>query len=209
MQRQQQVADLDSVEARNLEIGLRYSSQRFNADVSIYQLDQDNVIIRDTDFFNIDGTKTTSSGIEFSFGYEFSDRWSTQITGNYVEHKYDSDQFLGDININGNDIDTAPKWQGNVFLNWQPIEALSMQLNLAHVDEYFLEPENQRVYPGHTLLNLRGRYQITNRLQASVRLTNLTDRRYAERADFTSFTNERYFPGEPRSVFAEIEYQFN
>jgi len=39
-------------------------------------------------------------------------------------------------------------------------------------------------------------------------MLNVADQRYAERADFTSFTDERYFPGEPRSVFAEARYRF-
>jgi outer membrane receptor protein involved in Fe transport len=40
-----------------------------------------------------------------------------------------------------------------------------------------------------------------------VRVRNLLDERYAERADF-AFGNYRYFPGAGRSVYGSIGYRF-
>ena len=111
--------------------------------------------------------------------------------------------------INGNEIDTAPTTSANAALLWSPGEKLSGELELQHLGAYFLEPENLREYPGHEVLNLRARYQFSDRLSATVRLINLTDERYAERADFTTFTDERYFPGLPRRAFVGLEYRFN
>ena len=42
-------------------------------------------------------------------------------------------------------------------------------------------------------------------LELIVRLNNLTNRDYADRADY-AFGNYRYFPGRGRELFAEIRY---
>jgi hypothetical protein len=56
-------------------------------------------------------------------------------------------------------------------------------------------------------LNLRGWVAITeDKHRIAVRLTNLLDNRYAERADF-AFGNYHYFPGAGRRVFLEWQYR--
>ena len=72
-------------------------------------------------------------------------------------------------------------------------------------DEYYLNPENTATYAGHELLNLRVDWSFTKRLKASLVATNLTDERYAERADF-AFGNYRYFVGEPLSAVVGLSY---
>jgi len=132
-----------------------------------------------------------------------------RLAATFAEHEYASDQFSGGVNINGNEVDTAPTSLVNTALNWQATDAVSAELELQHVGAYYLEPENLREYPGHEVLNLRATYQISPRLRATTRVLNLTDKRFAERADFTSFTDERYFPGAPRTVYFGLRYDFS
>jgi outer membrane receptor protein involved in Fe transport len=47
---------------------------------------------------------------------------------------------------------------------------------------------------------------VDPRWRASLRITNLLDEDYAERADF-GFGQYRYFVGEPRGAYLEISYQ--
>lgn len=208
LQRQQTVADLDTVRATNADIGFRWQAGSTTLAASLYRIDQRNLIIRDSDFFNVDGAATRSTGLELSAKFEISSEWSANLTASYADHEYTSDRLSGGVNINGLQVDTAPKTYGAGTMTWQPTERFNAALEAQFVDEYFLEPENQRTYPGHTLFNLRSSYQFSDHFTASLRLLNLTDKRYAERADFTSFTQERYFPGEPRSAFVELKYQF-
>ena len=209
LQRAQSVADLDSVKADNIELGLNYINAATQISMSAYRLDLDNVIIRDSDFFNVDGNKTQSTGLELSLKHRLNGQWSIQVAAALANHKYASEQISGGLNINGNQVDTAPKTAASTSLAWQPNAKLSMQLQWQHLAKYYLEPENQHEYPGHDVLNLRAQYQVSPQLQASLRLLNLADKAYAERADFTGFTGERYFPGQPLSVFAGIEYRFD
>ena len=87
-------------------------------------------------------------------------------------------------------------------------QKLDVELEVQRVSRYFLNPENTSEYSGHTLANVRADYQIDDKWDVALRVLNLADSRYAERADFTTFTDERYFPGEPRSAFAEVRYSF-
>lgn len=208
LQREQQAAELGSVQADNVEIGFSYRSEISKFTASVYQLEQRNVIIRDSDFFNVDGNIIDSTGLEVSFEYDISSWLSWRLAGTFAKHEYASDQMSGDININGNEVDTAPGRVINSALEWQVSDAFLMQLELQHIDSYFLEPENQREYEGHEVWHLRSEYKVSPRFNLSARILNVADTRYAERADFTSFTAERYFPGQPRSLYFGIRYSF-
>mgnify|MGYP006137924143 CR=1 FL=1 len=58
------------------------------------------------------------------------------------------------------------------------------------------------------LLNLRARWDVRSDLTLSLNVLNLTDEKYAERADF-SFGNDRYFPGEPLRAFFSVNWRYN
>ena len=208
LQRAQMVADLDEVRARHLEFGAKFQRDQTQVDVSLYKMAQRNVIIRDSDFFNIGGQRIDSQGIEVNFKHAFDAAWSARLIAAYARHEYASEQLIGDTSIIGNAVDTAPKFTGSLFISWQPTARAMMELEVQHLGEYFLDPENAHSYPGHTLINWRSNYQLNDHWAASLRLLNVDNKLYAERADFTSFTQERYFPGEPRSLFAEIQWKF-
>ena len=57
-------------------------------------------------------------------------------------------------------------------------------------------------------MNLRTRIALGERLIVTLRLLNLTDRAYADRADYTVFSGERYFPGRPRSAYLGVEWRW-
>ena len=207
LQGAQEVASIDSVNASSFELGANYTTQGLKIGASIYSLDQRNVIIRDSDSFNIDGNSTDSQGFEFSIQQRLNDNWSWQAAWSIAEHRYSSDQFIGDLNINGNEIDTAPRSVGNASLNWSPTRKVSTALSFQHVDNYFTNAENTNEYPGHTVWDLRVQYSLSESLTTSIRIDNVTDELYAERADFTGFTGERFFPGRPRAFTFSIEYR--
>ena len=62
-----------------------------------------------------------------------------------------------------------------------------------------------RTRPLSDLLHLRASVRLGERWSLSGRVHNLTDTRYAERADF-AFGNFRYFPGRERSLFIELAW---
>ncbi|NOZ43414.1 MAG: TonB-dependent receptor [Alphaproteobacteria bacterium] len=73
---------------------------------------------------------------------------------------------------------------------------------------YYTDPENRHKYSGHDYFNLRAAIRVTNSYSVFIRIMNLTDTRYAKRADYTTFSGERYFPGKPRSLYLGIKTRF-
>lgn len=208
LQRNQQVAELDSEEVQSVEVGLRSFKENLSYEVSIYSMIKDNVIFRDADFFNVSDGKTRHSGIEITTRYQISDQFYTSLAATYARHTYESDQILSGININGNDIDSAPRHFGSAQFGWAPDDSKRVELEWLHRAEEYTNPENLFRYEGHDLLNLRANWQLHTNIAISAQITNLTDNAYAERADFSNFSGERFFPGEPRSYRFGLEIEW-
>ncbi|MAT52826.1 MAG: TonB-dependent receptor [Porticoccaceae bacterium] len=208
LQREQRVADLDSEVLDSLEIGLRGGSDRLRYELTAYAMVKDNVIFRDSDFFNVSDGKTTHQGVELATSYRFSEHWDVSLSGTVARHRYDYREVLGGIDIDGNEVDTAPHHFGSAALGWQPVDNSRMELQWLRVGGYYTDPENLHRYPGHDVVNIRGFWQVTGQWRLSARLLNVLDTEYAERADYTSFSGERYFPGEPRSLYVGVEYEW-
>lgn len=200
LQREQQVASLASVTADNVEMGFKGQYQQLHYVFSAYAMNKQNVIFRDSDFFTINDGETQHRGIELELDYQLTNSLQLALAATHAKHTYSYDQTLSGININGNDIDTAPRNIANFQINWQATNNTVLALEWHHVSDYFTDPENLHSYAGHDLVNLRAAWQVTEQLKLTARINNLTDTAYAERADYTSFTGDRYFPGRPRNV---------
>ena len=111
----------------------------------------------------------------------------------------------GETITDGNDIDTAPRTLGSLRLGWTG-DFLLAEAEWVHQGEYYLTAQELQDYPGHDLLNLRASWAVTPNWTTTLRLNNLTDERYADRADF-AFGDYRYFPGRDRELFFEIAWQ--
>ena len=210
----QEMANLNSEKIDNIELGLRgdwMGTTRY--DVAVYYMHKDDVIFQDANRYNVSGAQTRHYGAELSVDYPINDSWSVGIDANVAHHTYDSNiELLGSSgNIQGNDIDTAPKAFGSARLDWDfstlAGRSSRAELEWVYMDSYYLEPQNNHQYDGHSLVNLRITSDLTPRWSAGLRLTNLLDEDYAERADF-GFGEYRYFVGQPRGAYLQISYQF-
>ena len=112
------------------------------------------------------------------------------------------------MNLKGLDVDTAPRRFGGTRLRWENAANWQVELEWLWTSGYFMDPENRHRYPGHEVLNLRASAALGPRVNVYLRLLNVTGRAYADRADYTVFSGERYFPGRPRSLYAGIEWRW-
>lgn len=207
LQNNQSVADLDPVEINSAEIGLDGAADAWQYSVTAYYMDKDNEIITDSNRLNLNNSHTKHRGLELSGAYDFNEQWRVSGAYNFARHTYENDEISGGVNINGNDVDTAPRKFGSFQLRWQPMATLFTELEWVNSGKYFTNPENLNEYAGHDLLNLRTRWQATSDITLALNILNLTDEKYAERADF-SFGNDRYFPGEPLRAFFSVNWKF-
>ena len=206
LQREQVVSDIKPEELDSIEVGLRYGQDRLAAELNIYSMDKEQVIIKDSSGFVVSNGETSHRGIELQLSYAINPTWQIAAAGNWAKHLYEQNSLINGASINGNDIDTAPRTQGSAQLLFTPSETLSAELEWVYLGDYYLDPANAHQYAGHDVLNLsvQQRYQ---QWDLRLRVTNLTDERIADRADF-GFGSYRYFVGEGRGILAEVKRYF-
>jgi len=196
--------ELDEESLDSAEVGMRARFFRMQWQVLAYWMEKDDLIIRDA-FVNFNGGNTISKGLEITLDWSLTDTLNWAFQGSYAKHSYDNDVVAG---TEGNDLDTAPRQLFSTEVIWQPWSGALLSLQLTHQSEYFLDAENTLEYPGHTLTNLRFRQDFECGLYGVVRVSNLADVDYAERADVDFSGDYRYFVGEPRSVYLELGMSF-
>ena len=206
LQKEQEIADVRPEQLESIEAGLRYQTGQWFAEVSLYKMDKDQVIVKDSDSFIVNDGETTHHGVEWQLRHKLSDNWQLSTAGSWAVHEYSYARLYGDVNIDGNDIDTAPRWQGSAHALYQPTERTSVEIEWIYLGKYFLDPQNAHQYAGHNVINVRALQNYTN-WELAAQLTNLTDQRIADRADY-GFGSYRYFVGEGRGVSLEVKRFF-
>jgi iron complex outermembrane recepter protein len=208
LQRQQNIADLDSERLDAIELGVKAELERARISVAAFDMDKRHVILRDANGFNISDGRTSHRGVEYELLWRATPALALTVAGTYARHRYEFSTAIegGETIVDGNDVDTAPRQLHAATLRFEPDERLAAELEWLHVDEYWLDAANAHRYEGHELLNLRGRWAFTPQWSATLRLNNVLDRDYADRADF-AFDAYRYFPGRDRTLFAELSWQ--
>ena len=171
-------------------------------------MDKDNVILRDSSGLNVSDGRTSHQGVEYELRWRLAPTIEVAASGTRARHRYEFSRAVegGETIVRGDDVDTAPRNVHRVALDWKPTEPLALEAEWLVVGEYWLDASNQHRYPGHELLNLRGRWAPGPRWAVFVRLNNALDRAYADRADY-AFGNYRYFPGRGRALFAEVSWR--
>lgn len=205
LQRGQNVAQLDTERIVALEVGARLPG----LEIAVFADQARNVIFRDAAGLNVSDGRTTAKGVELSAFRELG-RHALELSLTYAEHRYDfsggatGGEFIDD----GDMVDTAPRWLGNARWRYAPTERLESELELILQGEHYINADNTAAYGGHQLLNWRLRYALSSETTLFLRVHNLTDAEYAERADYAAFDPRRYryFPGLPRHAFIGVSH---
>ncbi len=208
LQNDQSVADLDSVELDSYEVALNGATTNFDYTASLYFMDKQNGIVTNSDRENLNGSHTRHIGLELGANWDIDDILSLRGVFNFAKHTYENNQMSGGFNIDGMEVDTAPNAFGNLRLTYRPYNDVLMEVEYVHMGDYYTNPENTASYDGHELVNLRMQYQYMDDVMISLNILNVTDQEYAERADWTTFTGDRYFPGEPARAFLGLTWNF-
>lgn len=213
LQAGQTIANLDSEELNSVELGVKGNTPTVSYELTGFYMKKNNVIFQASDRFNLDNGKTRHYGLEYRLFWQIGAGWDIGASGIFSRQQYTNDVTTPGsntlISTDGNDIDTAPRRMSSVQLGWQPLASTRIELEWVAMGKYYTDIENQHSYDGHDLLHLRLLHDINDALSLGVRVTNLTDENYAERADYNELSGEdRYFIGEPRSVYGDIRWRF-
>lgn len=202
LQSLQAIQKLDVETLDSFEIGMRGAIAGVSYDLAAYTMKKDNFFFRDSDGLNVPNGKTDHVGVEVAFDGDIGDwmggtfSWNGNVSWSDQTYAFTRNVVVAaeDI-IDGAQIDTAPEWLADAGLGWQNAN-LSLGLSAEYVGEYFTNAANTATYPGHFIAHLRGAWRFSDALEAFVVVRNITDERYADRADFANGA-DRYFPGEP------------
>lgn len=186
------------------ELGLKGAAGFISYEAAGYFMWKRNFFFRDADGFNVNDGRTRHVGAEAEISAELPHGFSIDGAVSYGRHTYRFDRPVlslpqaSETIAFGDDVDTSPRWIAGLRGRWAPDDGpLSAEVEWAYLDDYFMDAANSAVYPGHSLVHLRGAWTLSGRVTATFALRNLFNKFYAERADF-AFGTERYFPGEGR-----------
>lgn len=213
LQAQQNVSDIDSERIISGEVGIRHQGADYGLEVTGFGMRKSDYILRDSEGLNVSDGKSSHIGIETQINWQLNDHWYFDVAASFTQHEYrfNSDAALGETITDGNEVDTAPPLLASARVGYD-LGRATVELEWVHNDDYYLDAANTARYPGHDLINLRTAIDLTPAWSLAVRLDNLTDEAYADRADLLAVTDPetfRYFPGRSREVFAEIIWQTN
>lgn len=205
LQRGQAVADLESETLRSLEAGWRTAAPDVELDLAVYVETTDNLIFRDADGYNVSDGETRSTGVEADFGWHPATGHAVHLVASYARHQYAFTRAAGrgERIVDGNDVDTAPRWLASARWRWAS-DRVRSEFESVYVGSHAIDAANTAHYDGHALLNWRGSWDATPRVRLFSRLVNVLDTAYADRADY-AFGSYRYFPGMPRQVYVGVE----
>jgi outer membrane receptor protein involved in Fe transport len=203
LQANQQTGEIKPETLDMLEIGVKRSAATLNWNIAMFTMRKNHFFFRDADGFNATNGKTRHTGIEFEVNSELTAQLYCSADISYARHRYDFNRNVSqdtETISKGDDIDTAPRWLGNLRLGFKPNVQWLLELEWRHMGEYYADAANTIQYPGHNIGIARAEWRVLANSAVHFRIDNIGNTRYAERADY-AFGNERYFPGEERTLF--------
>ena len=202
LQAEQNIDQIKPETVDSFELGMHGQYPSISYELVGYAMRKDNYIFQDSNRNNVNDGKSKHLGIEAGFTWQITTPVYLSFAGTWAKHTYD---FTNNVVSKGDRIDTAPDIIGSVQLGYQA-DLGRTELEWVYNDGYFVETTNSRSYGGHNLLNWRLIIEPRQHWWAALRVNNITDEVYADRADF-AFGNYRYFPGRSREYYLEIGYR--
>lgn len=205
------VPDLRPATFSNIEVGLRAVLAGVKLDSALYRLDGTDTIVSfrnpDNSSTNKNAGKTRSEGLELALSQEHT-VWDWQLGANFSRHAYVDYKTSATLDYSGNSMPAAPWHTLHATVGYRIVPNARIAVNLIKQGEYYMNDANTAVYPGHTLLNVSGSYQMGDGWEGWFQVRNLTDQLYANTASVNSSNVNTYGVGAPRSLMVGITKLF-
>ncbi|OUS25116.1 TonB-dependent receptor [Thalassotalea sp. 42_200_T64] len=197
------------------ELGYKANFNDITFDAALYYMDVDDGIVHAYNEQNqrylTNASRVIHKGIEFATDWQVNRELNINLAYSKAKYKFDQHQ-----EFSGNDMKMAPDYIANVRLRYTPnfVDGFSSLLEVQSIGEYWLDDANSsddsgkdRTYKGYTIANLKARYQVSTQLALHARLLNVTDKDYAQEAEYR-YGKTVYSPGAPRTFYVGLNYQF-
>ena len=146
--------------------------------------------------------KTEHKGIELGLGVKPVDRVEFNTSLSYASHRYKSYKVSNTADFSGKEIPQAPRTIANTRLDYKPalLNGGLAEIEWVRLGKYWLNDANTETYKGHDLFNARASYSISKQWEIYVKVINIADKLYAERAS-KSGSDAAQFAPEPAEDF--------
>lgn len=202
---------LKPVTANSAEVGVRGSAgTRVVYELDAYDMRINNDIIT---YVTPQNTREASNaghtrhrGIEASVGATLLPELRVDASYSVTSQRYLEWTPSATASFSGNLIEQAPRDLSNVLVSYSPsaLRGGRASVEMVTVGRYAMDPQNTHYYGGYQLVNLMVDYPMTARAGFFARVTNLTDRNYAEVAAYDQFQKEQFTRAAPRTVLAGV-----
>ncbi len=191
---------------KNKELGIWAAHKKWQAEITIYQLNGTNEIIsvRQTDGVNLNQNagNTSHFGLEYQLKYKLLKTLSVGYNATNTLHTYINTNIKG-VEVSGKQMSAAPTYFGNIYAAWQVNNNLYFHLEWLHQSKYFMDETNATTFNGFDIGNLRIAYQM-KQSNVWLNILNITNAYYSSMAtkNFSVKGNAAYsyYIGEPRSI---------
>ncbi len=196
------------------EIGYKANFESLTFDAAIYYMDVDDGIVH---AYNSNGqryltnaSRVIHKGFEAAADWVVTEEFNVSLAYSQSKHEFDEhDKY------SGNEMKLAPDYIANLRLRYLPqfLAGFTSMLEVQSIGEYWMDDANStdpetgldRTYDGYTIVNLKARYQVTPELAFHARILNLSDKVYAQEAEFRYGKNS-WSPGAPRTAYIGLNY---
>ncbi|MDT8317406.1 MAG: TonB-dependent receptor [bacterium] len=217
--------DLDPVKVDSYEVGLRgkTAGKDISYEISAYQMiKKDDILSFDVYSSNgvdtlwresVNAGETSHEGIEIGLGIKIAEQIDLNAAYSYSEHIYEKWVTASTgTSYSGKAMASAPRETANIRLGYSPslLNGGKVELEWAHIGDYWMDDANIAKYHGHDLYNLRANMKFGKSWDIFARVFNLNDERYATLASAkTNGTVKEYAPGMPRTAYAGVTYKWS
>ena len=204
---------LKPIKVDQVELGIRgeLAGAAYNL-VAYHLIKRDDIVSFTNTTTNVRTTvnagRTEHRGVELGLGAPLVKSLRLDIAYSYARHTYEEWNTSSTANLNGFEMESAPRLLGNSRLTWTPTPAVSAQFEWVQIGRYWVDSGHTKPqYSGHDLFNLRTSWTVGRQTLLFAKIDNLQNRRFADSASVTSNTAV-FSPGLPRTFFAGAELKW-
>ena len=207
--------NLKPIKIDSYETGIKtgFLDNRITLDTSLYLMEKEDDLVsykpNAATTQRLNAGKTEHKGIEIALGIKPIKEVGLDVAYSHAKHTYDEYRVSPTVDYSGKEMPLAPRQIINSRLYYAPsiFNGGKIELEWVKLGSYWMDNANTEKYSGHDLFNFRASYQISKGWEIYVRVINIADKLYAERAE-KSGTDLQYGPGQPRTFFAGITYNW-
>lgn len=196
-------------------------------ELSLYDMEGHNEIISrlrpDNSTQNENAGATRHRGIEYSVIYAPLSAITFRFNGTNAKHTYiDYSEIAKNyttgqnytIDYNGKRMNNAPAWIANSEITYKPpyFPGFRIAGEWQHIDEYYTNPANTKIYSGYNIYNLRCGYEAKQKrikgLGLWFNILNLANKLYATTVTSNQY-GDTYNAGAPRIYSLGLSYAFS